>query len=68
MKTDFVTNYVDNCNFTAGKDGCLMRQHFHHFKNKKQKGNIGHSMNMIFAFFAFSNTCCLFYSFFHSCI
>ena len=23
---------------------------FHHFKNKKQKGNIGHSMNIIFAF------------------
>ena len=55
MRTGFATNFVENCHVNAGKDGCLMRQHFHHFKNKKQKGNIGHSMNTIFAFFPFSH-------------
>ena len=51
MKTDFLTNFVDNCNFTAGKDGCLMRQNFPSFQEQDAKRNIGHSMNIIFAFF-----------------
>ena len=32
-----MTNFVDNCNFTAGKDGCLMRQHFPSFEEQEAK-------------------------------
>ena len=34
---DFLTNFVDNCNFTVGKDGCLMRQHFPSFQEQEAK-------------------------------
>ena len=37
MKTDFLTNFVDNCNFTVGKDGCLMRQHFPSIQEQEAK-------------------------------
>ena len=61
MKTDFLINFVDNCNFTAGKDGCLMRQHLPSFQEQEAKWNIGHSMNIMFALFAFSNVIHLFF-------
>ena len=32
-----MTNFVDNCNLTAGKDGCLMRQHFPSFQEEEAK-------------------------------
>ena len=61
MKTDFLTNFVDNCNFTAGKDGCLMRQHFPSFQEQEAKRKYHHSVNIIFALFAFSNVIHLFF-------
>ena len=32
-----MTNFVENCHFNAGKDGCLMRQHFPSFQEQEAK-------------------------------
>ena len=32
-----MTNFVENYHFNAGKDGCLMRQHFPSFQEEEAK-------------------------------
>ena len=65
MKTDFLTNFVDNCHVNAGKDEYVMRQRFPSFQNRKREGNIGHSMNIIFTFSNFIHLFLFIRSFIH---
>ena len=51
----FLTIFVDNCHCSADKDACLRNKIFHHFKNRKQERSAGYPVDIIFAFFAFSN-------------